>query len=226
MAKIKFGAMMTDASGKLGGQVFAKNRGGAYIRTKTTPLNPQTTAQMNIRGIFASISSAWSQLTEANRQTWNNFVSDYARTDVFGDLRNPSGKNLFQRLNQNLSISGQTLIDVCTTPSEVPFADLQSATLEVAAESFEVSGLGNTTGSKMVVWATAPLTQGTKFVKNKLRQIAVVDGSDAFDAQVYTEYVAKFGAATAGANIFVGVRVINANGQASPLEVVKASVVA
>ena len=36
MAKIKFGAMMVDASGKLGGQVFAKNRGGAYIRTKTS----------------------------------------------------------------------------------------------------------------------------------------------------------------------------------------------
>lgn len=27
MAKIKFGAMMVDASGKLGGQVFSKNRG-------------------------------------------------------------------------------------------------------------------------------------------------------------------------------------------------------
>jgi hypothetical protein len=226
MAKVKFGAMMTDASGKLGGQVFAKNRGGAYIRTKTTPLNPQTTAQMSIRGIFASISSAWSQLTEANRQTWNNFVSDYARTDVFGDLRNPSGKNLFQRLNQNLSISGQTLIDVCTTPSEVPFANLTGSNVEVAGELFEVSGAGDTTGSKMVFWATPQLSQGTKFVKNKLRQIAVVDGSNAYDTQIWDEYVAKFGVPSVGANIFVGVRVINANGQASPLEVVKASVVA
>ena len=67
MAKIKFGMMMTDASGKLGGQVFSKNRGGSYVRTKVTPTNPQSTAQMSIRGIFASISSRWSSLTEAQR---------------------------------------------------------------------------------------------------------------------------------------------------------------
>jgi hypothetical protein len=226
MAKIKFGAMMTDASGKLGGQVFAKNRGGAYIRTKTTPLNPQTTAQMNIRGIFASISSAWSQLTEANRQTWNNFVSDYARTDVFGDLRNPSGKNLFQRLNQNLSISGQSLIDVCTTPSEVPFANLSSAEYDTVTPDFAIATAGDTTGAKVVIWATPQLSQGTKFVKNKLRQIAVVDGGDAITPDVSAAYASKFGTASAGANIFVGVRVINANGQASPLEVIKAVVTA
>lgn len=224
MAKIKFGAMMTDASGKLGGQVFAKNRGGAYIRTKTTPLNPQTTAQMSIRGIFASISSSWSQLTEANRQTWNNFVSDYARTDVFGDLRNPSGKNLFQRLNQNLSISEQALIDVCTNPSAVPFADLISANGSVGNAEISLYTAGNTTGSKIVVWATPSLSQGTKFVKNKLRQIAVVDGVDDTDFDVFSAYVAKFGIITQGANIYFGVRVINANGQASPLEVVKATI--
>ena len=54
MAKIKFGMMMTDASGKLGGQVFSKNRGGSYVRTKSTPVNRQSSAQMNVRGIFVS----------------------------------------------------------------------------------------------------------------------------------------------------------------------------
>lgn len=47
MAKIKFGMMMTDARGKLGGQVFSKNRSGSYVRTKVTPVNPQTTTQQN-----------------------------------------------------------------------------------------------------------------------------------------------------------------------------------
>ena len=224
MAKIKFGAMMVDASGKLGGQVFAKNRGGSYIRTKTTPLNPQTTAQMSIRGIFASISSAWSTLTDVQRNSWNNFVGDYARTDVFGDLRNPSGKNLFQRLNQNLAISGQSLIDVCTTPSEVPFADVVSAVGSVGSGTLEVATAGDTTGSKVVVWATPQLSQGTKFVKNKLRQIEAFAGGSAITADIYNSYVAKFGAASEGANIYIGVRVINANGQASPLEVIKATI--
>lgn len=226
MAKIKFGMMMTDASGKLGGQVFSKNRGGSYVRTKVTPLNPQSTAQMSVRGIFASISSSWSALLEGQRATFNNFVSDYARTDIFGDLRNPSGKNLYQRLNQNLAISGQASISVCVSPSEVPFANVQSADGDISNTEFIVNTQGETTDSKLVIWATAPLSQGTSFVKNKLRQIAVVDGGSAIQADVWAEYVAKFGTPTAGANIFVGVRVINANGQASPLETIKATIVA
>lgn len=222
MAKIKFGAMMVDASGKLGGQVFSKNRGGAYIRTKSTPLNPQTTAQMNIRGIFASISSAWSGLTEESRQSFNSLVSSYARTDIFGDLRNPSGKNLFQRLNQNLVISGQPQISTCVQPSEVPFANLGDCLGDVSDQEFLIGTDGDTTGSKVVIWATAPLSQGTAFVKNKLRQIEVADGSNTTTSDIWSSYVAKFGVPAAGANIFIGVRVINANGQASPLETKKA----
>jgi hypothetical protein len=55
MAKIKFGMMMTDARGKLGGHVFSKNRSGAYVRTKVTPVNGQTTAQTGVRAIFGAI---------------------------------------------------------------------------------------------------------------------------------------------------------------------------
>ena len=226
MAKIKFGMMMTDASGKLGGQVFSKNRGGAYVRTKVTPLNPQTTAQAFVRGIFASISSAWSGLAQGKRDSWNNFVNDYARTDVFGDLRNPSGKALFQRLNQNLEISGQAQIEECGAPLPVPFANVQSADGDVSATTFDVVTLGDTNGSKVVVWATPVLTAGTSFVKNRLRQLEVFEGGDAETFDISTAYTTAYGFPTAGANIFIGVRVINANGQASPLEVIKAVIVA
>lgn len=226
MAKIKFGMMMTDASGKLGGQVFAKNRGGSYVRTKRTPSNPQTSAQMAIRGIFASISSRWSSLTEQQRASWNGFVADYAKTDVFGDLRNPSGKALFQRLNQNLAISEQAEKDVCTSPIEVPFANVTLASGSVAGAKLEVNTAGDTTGSKVVFWASPSLSQGTKFVKNKLRQLEVTAGANVVTHNLYSAYVAKFGVPAVGANVYVGVRVINANGQASPLEVVKAEITA
>ena len=224
MAKIKFGMMMTDASGKLGGQVFSKNRGGSYVRTKVTPTNPQTSAQSTIRGIFASISSRWSSLTDAQRASFNGFVQAYARTDIFGDLRNPSGKSLFQRLNQNLEISGQAQTDVCNSPTEVPFANLTTASADVTHSAFLVDYSGDLTGVKAIVWATPQISQGTKFVKNQLRQIAVLDGRNAGSENIWAAYVAKFGTPVAGANISVAVRVINANGQASPLEVVKATV--
>jgi hypothetical protein len=226
MAKIKFGMMMTDASGKLGGQVFSKNRGGSYVRTKVTPTNPQTTAQMSVRGIFASISSRWSALTNEERNTFNEFVSAYSRTDIFGDLRNPSGKSLFQRLNQNLEISGQSQIDTCESPTEVPFANVLSAVAQGGSTTFDVELGGNLTGSKVVIWATPQLSQGTKFVKNQLRQLEVFSGANAQTCDIGAAYSARFGVPSGGANITIGVRVINANGQASPIETIKAIVVA
>jgi len=43
--KIKFGSIVVNGSGKLGGHVYSSNRGGNYVRTLATPSNPQTPAQ-------------------------------------------------------------------------------------------------------------------------------------------------------------------------------------
>jgi len=226
MAKIKFSALMSDMRGKLNGSVLSKNRGGSYIRNKVTPSNPQTTAQMSVRGIFAGIASAWSTLTESQRLSFNNKVSQYASTDIFGDIRNPSGKALFQKLNQNLSISLQATLTSCPDSVAVPFANVAGATADISATEFGVDYDGDATGSKIVIWATAPLSQGTTFVKNKLRQIQVANGNNAGSVDIYDAYVEKFGALTPGANVYIGMRTINENGQASPLETIKATIVA
>ena len=225
MAKIKLGAIVVDMRGKSNGHVFSRNRGGAYMRTKITPSNPQSTFQMSVRGIFAAISSAWSALTATNRQSFENLVSSYARTDIFGDLRNPTGKNLFQRLNQNLELTGQAQLTTCPEPSEVPFANVTSSSANFSTPLFEIVLGGVTTGSKLMFFATPPLSQGTKFVKNKLRLIDVQNGGNAGSFDITAVYVSRLGALSAGQNIHVGVRVVNANGQASPLETVKATIV-
>ena len=64
MARIKFGMMMTDARGKLGGQVFTKTRSGATVRTKVTPVNLKSSAQALVRNRFGSLSQGWRGLSE------------------------------------------------------------------------------------------------------------------------------------------------------------------
>jgi len=221
MAKIKYSALVSDMRGKLNGSVMSKNRSGSYVRNKVTPSNPQTSAQMLIRGIFSEITKGWSQLSEVERQSWENSVEAYQGTNIFGDVVKPSGKTLFQKLNQNLMISGQASVSVCPAPAELPYASLTSVTLEVADEDLVIVTAGNTADCKLLVFATAPLTQGTKFVKNKLRKIGVFAGSDNYTNDVYGNYQTKFGNLALNDNVYVGIRVVNASGQASPMEVVK-----
>ena len=65
MAKIKMTAIVADMRNKLNGSVFSRNRGGAYIRTKVTPINPQTAAQVQARSLLTSLSQGFRSLSQA-----------------------------------------------------------------------------------------------------------------------------------------------------------------
>jgi hypothetical protein len=219
--KVKFGSIVTEGSGKIGGHVASKNRGGAYFRTKVTPINPNTTAQQNARGILGSLSTQWSLLTQAQRLSFNNAVADFATTDIFGDIRNPSGINLFVKLNTNLINTGQAQIVSAPAKEEFLFSGISVVALTVATQEVQINldnSLNN--GATVLLFATPSLSQGTSFVKNRLRCIGSETVSmGAIDAT--SGYVGKYGAFVAQANIVVGFRVISATGQASTFQSLK-----
>lgn len=224
MAKIKFGMMMTDARGKLGGQVFSKNRGGAYIRTKVTPSNPRTLDQQSNRALLGSLSQGWSGLTDDQRATWNAAVPNWARTNIFGDSHNPSGKNLYVQLNKNILAAGGDLLDLAPEKIEMAILGLTSVTIDISSTSCTLAYDGTITGFAVQVSATPQLTQGTSNAKNKFRAIYTVAGGSISPTALYSAYVAKFGTPTAGANIQFAVKLIADNGQVSVPEGAKALV--
>lgn len=224
-ALIKLGAIVTQISGKLGGHVFARNRGGAYMRTNATPNNPQTSFQTAVRAIMAAISSAWSGLTDVQRNSWNNATDNFSRTDQFGDIRNLSGKALFQSLNQNLQNVGENVIDTAPESLPVPNIEFVSASGDEDTQDFELEFEGDTTGSKILIFVTPPLSQGTSFVKNKLRVLTFIAGGPESTENIGILYGERFGLLVQGQNIHVGVIVVNASGQASPMTVVKSLII-
>lgn len=226
MAKIKFGMMMTDARGKLGGQVFSKNKAGAYVRTKVTPTNPQTAAQTAARALFGAISQGWSALTDAVRAGWNEAVSEWSTTDIFGDLKNPTGKELYQRLNNQAQSAGLSAVTSVPSKLEMPSELVSSAVIAIGAGTLTITGANSDASTQVMLFATAQLTAGTKFVKNRLRNIINFDGASDAPTADYTAYTNKFGVPTAGDNVYVGVKYVLASGQASPLQILKASVTA
>lgn len=207
--KIKFGAIVTDGRNKIGGHVASKNRAGNYLRTKVTPVNPQTTAQTTVRNRLAGISSGWRGLTADQRAAWNAAVSDYAKTDIFGDLKSPTGFNLYQRLNNNLVTCGESQI---TDPPAVVAVDAFTS-LGLAAEDGTVAESLSMTFAPAVaadhlvkVYATPPLSAGISFVKSEYRLIAILPNSDTSPFDALSDYQAVFGSTgDAGQKIFVKV---------------------
>jgi hypothetical protein len=226
MAKIKFGMMMTDARGKLGGQVFSKNKGGAYVRTKVTPTNPQTASQSGVRALFGAISQGWSSLTDPNRAAWRAAVDDFKTTDIFGDLLAPTGKELYQRLNNQAQVVEFAAISSPPAKVELPSEIVSAAEIDITGATLVLTGASTAAGTKIVIGSSGSVTQGTKFVKNKLRQIYFAPADSASLADAYTAYVAKFGTPVAGQNVFLSVIYVASNGQSTPAQTIKAAVTA
>lgn len=208
---MKWGALVTDGRGKIGGHVASKNRAGAYLRTKVTPVNPATSFQAAVRSFFASLSQGWRALTPSEIVSWNAAVQNFSTTDIFGDLRNPTGKNLYQKLNTNLNTVGASLITV--PPLPVGGGEVADFTLDVTEGTghFRVV-LGAAvvpTGKAWVVEATPAITPGISFVKNQYRVLAVLPATTTGTQNLDTAYAARFGAPVQGQQYFVRIKSID-----------------
>lgn len=224
--KIKWGALVVDGRGKIGGQIASKNGAGAYMKNKVTPSNPQTAAQTAARALFGVISAGWSALSAAQIAGWNEAVSDWTSTNIFGDLKKPSGKALFQRLNNQAQSVGLSAVLTVPTKLALPNAPISGVALDITAATIALTGVDTAASTQIAVWATAPVSAGTKNVKSKLRQIYTSTGAAYSTEDAYTAYEAKFGTIATGQNIFIGVKYVVASGQASPMQVQKGAITA
>lgn len=219
--KIKWGALVVDGRGKLGGHVAAQNRGGSYMRTKVTPSNPQTTFQTTVRNLFGSISSGWSGLTQSGIDSWNAAVDDWKATNIFGDLKQPSGKALYQRLNQQAQIAGYPPVALPPAKVVLPDSNVTTVTFDISDTEIDPTGVYSGTGFTVLTFSSGPVSLGTTFVKNRMRLIGDSGAIAYSGTAAYTQYIAKFGAPVAGQKVFMGYKIVAANGQASPLQVVE-----
>ena len=213
--KIKWGSIVVNGSGKLGGHVYSKNRGGNYVRTLATPSNPQTPFQQAGRAVFSGLTQGWSALSNTQRETWNNAVSNFERTDQFGDVRQLSGKGLYISLNKELLLVGKSQLTVAPTPGPIQFVPDYTPVLSTSAGTVDFGNPAITLSEGLVYAVTPVLTQGTSFVKNKLRIMsAQLDGKD--DAFLHDVIIDRYGPVPVGARMAVKLYYVNDAGQRSP----------
>jgi hypothetical protein len=110
MARVTFGNVVAEARGKLGGVVFSRNTGGAYVRQKVSPVQPRTVAQLNQRSRLTSISKLWETLTQSQREAWKAFSLSARHRDVLGLAKQRSSQQMFMFCNLALESVGYPVI--------------------------------------------------------------------------------------------------------------------
>lgn len=225
MALIRFSNLVNDIRGSTGGNTFARNKSGAYVRNRTTPLNPGTSAQSVARADLAALSQGWRQLGPDQRDAWNAAAENYPYQNKLGEERFYSGEQLFITLNRNMQSAGQPLLESPAAPAGT--IAVVSATMTanngtaLTIDSATLSG-DSDTNFQVVVMASAPLSAGIfRPSRSKFKNIQVVSSTEIASADLVQAYSAVYGTDTiddnVGSKLFLRMYVVNiTTGERSP----------
>lgn len=145
----RFTPILGHLSGKLAGNVFANNAGGAYIRQYVKPVNANTGAQQASRANFGSALTSWQSQTGIVKSQWGSYADTffkpkiskvgvtYSGFNAWTSLRN-SALNALRLKRTTTMKGGSTALTVLYTPFVAPTiapVTLQSAMIEASTNA-------------------------------------------------------------------------------------------
>jgi hypothetical protein len=234
MAKIKTSALVADIKGTVGGNVFAANKGGNYVRRYKKPTNANTPKQQAVREAFGSMTGLWRGLTEIQRNSWNEGAVNFPYQDALGETRIYSGQQLFNKLNNNLVQIGASTLDTCPIPQSFPNAslgvDANITAGNVLTVTADIDGsVGVPNDFTAIIRGTTSVSAGVSAPQNGLfkKLTTIVGGGDIDTYSLSTEYNDVFGALITGDTIFLSISLVNTiSGEASVPTFVKSTRIA
>ena len=205
-------------SGSIGGTTASHNKGGPYLRTRAIPTNPSTSAQLARRAALATMSQNWRDLTEQQREAWNEWARQNPITNALGMSINKSGHQSFVGLNTRILMDAGTVLDVppITSAPDALLTMVQSA--DIGAGTFDLTFTAALeTGNKVELWGAVVNSAGKKYVENLYKYIAFSGVDEASPWDNLTEIELILGTMTVGQVLHIkGAQYDPATGLRSP----------
>jgi len=203
-------------SGSYQGLTSSRNRNGQYVRTRATPVQPRTTAQIAQRTRQTVNAAAWRGLTAGQRAGWSDLGLSMTRTDSLGQSYTLTGFQAYCSVNNILSITGGTLLTdapVLSTP-----VGLLTMTLTLSSVAFSVAYTTTplAAATKLIIRASPQRSAGRTFEAD-YRVITTTAAAAASPANILTAYTAKFGAPVTGNKVFVSASTMFGGFESIPL---------
>ena len=125
MALIKFGGGITEMRGSIAGNTFSRNRFGAIVRARTTPINPRSARQMGVRTLMMMLAEQWreSPMTDQIRGAWETYAASVNWLNKLGEVTKLTGFNHFIRSNIAILATGGALVTAGPTDLGLPAGD-------------------------------------------------------------------------------------------------------
>jgi hypothetical protein len=214
MARVTYGALVTELAGSIGGVTFQKNSSGNVARLKSKkPLNPnQEQSDNNV--VFAQLVALWPTLSQGNKDTWDALAAAHDHTTPWGETKTLNGFQWFMSCNRNLLLAGESIIE--TAPSWSSVSPPNVFTLAATSDHLTINiAAGWNYGPEYIfLYMTTPLRHSSLKLRRPCTLVLVDDtiNTSSMNVESYLEALANITwadfYASAEANIIIRAAVV------------------
>lgn len=207
MAIITPGPLAAAVSGSIGGTTFSRNRGGAYVRNRAIPVDPNTIFQINVRAILASQSQNWADLTNAQRTAWESWSLQNPVINALGNAIRLSGHQAFVQINARLDFADLPVLNLPPIVNAPLGLDSMTLTADIGVGDVEVAFTATPTDGTTALWTTAAVVNsaGVTYVRNLLRQVQVTGNAISSPQTIQASVESRLGTLIVGQTLHVRV---------------------
>lgn len=182
MAGIKTSALISDIRGSVGGNTFARNKAGLYVRARVKPSNPRSTLQQQRRAQASAATAAWGALSAQQRADWQAYAVNTSWTNRLGDSINIGGEAAFVRLSCSRLLAALAL--PTDAPDEYGHAGGTIATI-TAVPSTQIITLADPTAgwlketvdAQLMVFESMPQSGGREMMPSRWSYMQTIVGA-------------------------------------------------
>lgn len=161
MARVTYGALITELAGSIGGITFHKNSSGNIARLKPNMPMVASPAQNDQQYKLNSLIAIWPTLTLVQKTSWNNLATAHDHINEFGETKTLNGFQWFMSCNLNLLTVGENVI--LSAPAYAPPAAPGPFIISDGSNNFNVHFIPNWSSpdNYYIVYASSPLRQSS-----------------------------------------------------------------
>jgi len=219
--KLKLGSVVTDVSGKLGGQSYMRTANGWMVRNTSYPVQRNSQAQQLQKSRIAEQASAWRNLTEAQKTGWGEASFLFPQVSSVGNTYYLSGFTLFVKFNTNLAGIGQGQRSDAPYKTDWGIAAAVDTYVDFTAELF---GIDVTTNNEslfgIILECTPALTASVSSPRDTFKSIARFSDSIFFSVNAFPYYMEIFPATRADLSQSFFLRITQINNETGETDLI------
>lgn len=140
MARLKLGSIVSDISGKVGTEIYSRNKGGPYVKSFAVPSNPESSFRTLAESYMAAANGAWQSLSDSDYEIWSSFTQTFLKSSFGSGYKNRDPRDFYISCFINRKVAGLSGSPSPVMPQPSGFLSLSISIPAVNSIMFNLSG--------------------------------------------------------------------------------------